>query len=118
MTPVPKPLTTLPPMKQKFGRSKGSAMFARVGKSRLFRWHGLAGQGRLIDEEILGAEEPKIGWNHVTGGKPHDIAGNELLHRNFAETMGLVLSGGDSPLAVVFTMERSFAAPHWSDAPG
>jgi hypothetical protein len=57
----------------------------------------MASQGRLIDEEILGADEPKISWNHVTGGKPHDIAGNELLHRNFAET------GGDSRAAPLDT---------------
>src|ERR1019366_5339309 len=78
---------------------KGIGDVARAGGSRLFRWHGLAGQGRLIDEEILGGKEPEIGRNHVAGGKPHDIAGNELLHRNFAKTMRLVLSGGNSRAA-------------------
>jgi hypothetical protein len=42
----------------------------------------LSGQRRFVQEQILGREHSQIGWDHIAGREPDDIAGNELLDRD------------------------------------
>jgi hypothetical protein len=72
---------------------EGIKDLGRAGGSRFLRRHRLAGQRRLIDKEVLGADEPQIRRDHVAGGETHDIARNQPLDRNFGETVGLILAG-------------------------
>jgi hypothetical protein len=59
-----------------------------------FDRHGFAGERRLIDEQILGLDQPQIGGDHVAGRKPHHIAGDETFERRFDETFVLVAGLG------------------------
>ena len=52
--------------------------------------------GGLVDEQVLGFEQPQVRRDHVAGGQPHDVARHQRLDRNFGEI--------DRP--------RSGAAPH------
>src|SRR5450830_1910115 len=54
-----------------------------VGSSDLLERHRLAGQRRLVDEEVVRCNQPDVGGNHVAGRQQHDIAGHELLDRDF-----------------------------------
>ncbi len=42
----------------------------------------LAGQGRLVDLERRGADDPPIGWHEVARLDVHDVARDKLLHRD------------------------------------
>ena len=98
-------------MKQMFGRSKRIvAVAAALGVGMLLGRHGFARQRRLVDEQILGFEQAQIGWDHVAGGKPHHIARNQLLDRDFGRTDRPIGSGARLTLAVVWTIARSRAA--------
>ena len=57
----------------------------RAGVRELLRRHGLAGQRGLVDEQVLGLEQPQVGRDHVAGGQPHDVAGHQRLERNLRE---------------------------------
>ncbi len=63
-----------------------------AGMRRLLGRHRLAGKCRLIDKEILGADEAEIGGNHIAGRNAHDIARHELFDRNFDEAIGVAVS--------------------------
>ena len=47
--------------------------------------HRFAGQGGLIDEQILGFEQAQIGGDHVARRKPHHVARDQTIHRNLDE---------------------------------
>jgi hypothetical protein len=66
------------------------------GRPGFLGGHGLAGRGRLIDEQIFGAEKPQIGRNHIARRKPHDVARNEPFYWDVDEPIGL--DGNDGPL--------------------
>ena len=72
-------------MKQRFGRSKASSQSDSACLGVLLGGHGFAGQGRLIDEQVLGFEQTQIGGDHISGGKPHHVARHEAIHRNLGE---------------------------------
>ena len=74
-----------------------------------FRRHGLAGQRGLVDEQVLGLEQPQVRRDHVAGGQPHDVAGNQRLERNF-DDKSPPATAARRTLAVVFTMARRRAA--------
>ena len=42
--------------------------------------HGFAGERGLVDEQILGGDQPHIGGDHIAGGKTNNVAGNKLLN--------------------------------------
>ncbi len=92
-TPQPIPLTTALPMKQMFGRSKGDLGRAVMGVGELLDRHGLAGEGRLVDEQIFRRDQPQIGGDHVARRQQDDIAGHDLLDSD----VDLVLSGASAP---------------------
>ena len=60
-----------------------AVLVARVGV--FLGGHGLARQGGLVDEQVLGFEQAQVRRDHVARGKPHDIARHELLHRDLGE---------------------------------
>ncbi len=62
-------------------------ILARMGE--LLGRHRLAGQGRLVDEQVLGLEQTQIGGHHVAGRQAHDVARNQRLDRNLVEIAGL-----------------------------
>ena len=64
-----------------------------AGVGVLLGGHGLARQGGLIDEEVLGFEQAQVRRDHVACGKPHDIARHELLHRDLGERIVRVARG-------------------------
>ena len=45
--------------------------------------HRFAGEGRLADEQILGADQADVRGNHVSGGEVHDVARHEVLEWHF-----------------------------------
>jgi hypothetical protein len=63
--------------------------------------HRLAGEGRLVDEQVLGLEQPQVRRDHVAGRQLHDVAGNQRLDRDLRECTGrgsgAPLYGGRSP---------------------
>ena len=81
-TPQPMPLTTALPMKQMLGRSNGVSAVTDVGGSELLERHRLAGERRLVNEEVLRRDQPEIGGDHVARRQQDDIAGHELLNRH------------------------------------
>ena len=58
-----------------------------AGVGILLRGHGLAGQGRLVDEQVLGFEQAQVRRDHIAGGQPHDIARHQPLDRDFDERL-------------------------------
>ena len=54
-----------------------------MGLRVLLERHCLAGQRRLVDEEIVRRDQPHIRRDHVAGRQQHDIAGHQLLDRHF-----------------------------------
>ena len=57
-----------------------------VGRRRggfLLHRQGFAGEGRLIQEQVLGGKHPHICRHHITGGQPDDIARHQHLERDF-----------------------------------
>ena len=54
-----------------------------MGLRVLLERHRLAGQRRLVDEEILRRDQPHVRRDHVAGRQQHDVAGHELLDRHF-----------------------------------
>ena len=83
-------------------------LFAGVGE--LLRRHRLAGQGRLIDEEVLGLEQAKVRRDHVAGRQPYDVAGHQRSPSGPRQNRRSRDRHGRLTLAVVFTMARSRAA--------
>jgi hypothetical protein len=71
-------------MKHRFGRSNGSSQYSSLALA-CFSGHGLAGKGRLVDEQVLGFEEAQVPGYHIAGGEAHDIARHELCHGDFRE---------------------------------
>ena len=65
------------------GQVEWGVAVAVIGVRILLGRHGFAGQGGLVDEEILGLKQPQIGRDHVAGGQPHDIAGDQRFDRDF-----------------------------------
>ena len=65
--------------------SDGACGFLRDGTQGvvIFDRQGLAGERCLADEKITRFNEADIGGDHVTGGKPDDIARHHLRHRHF-----------------------------------
>ena len=60
-----------------------------MGGSDLLERHRLAGECRLVEEEILRRDQPEIGGNHVTRRQQDDIAGYKLLDRHVNVVMRL-----------------------------
>ena len=56
---------------------------ARVARVGLLDRHGFAGQRRLDEEQVFCRQEPHIAGDHVAGGEFDNVAGNELLERDF-----------------------------------
>ena len=108
-TPQPTPLTTALPMKQMLGRSNGVSALPAWGSSVLLERHRLAGQRRLVDEEILCRDQPQVGGDHVAGRQQHDVAGNELPDRHIAVPLRVPPSCRRT-VALVCTMRRSASA--------
>ena len=52
-------------------------------RSEFFHRQRFAGEDRLADEKILGAEQADIRRHHVAGGQVHDIASHQLGDRHF-----------------------------------
>ena len=64
-------------------RQVGRRAAAALNRRRRFLdRHRLPGKRCLVQEQIFRGEHTQICRDHVAGGKPHDIAGNELLDRN------------------------------------
>ena len=82
-TPQPTPLTTALPMKQMFGKIEQCIRGAGMGLRVLLERHRLPGQRRLVDEEILCRGQPNVRWDHVAGRQQYDVAGRQLLDRDF-----------------------------------
>ena len=61
----------------------------RIGRApapllgELLHRQGFAGHGRLVDEQILRAQNAAIGRDHVAGGEHDHIAGHQQLDRDF-----------------------------------
>ena len=53
----------------------------RVGFA--FHRQGFAGERRLVQEQVLGGEQPHVGRHHVTGGQVDDVARHQQLERYF-----------------------------------
>jgi hypothetical protein len=47
-------------------------------------WKALTGQRALNDEQVLGLDDPYVGWNHVARGELDDVAWHELRERELA----------------------------------
>ena len=68
------------PQKAGVGQLSGGSPRRRVALSRLLDGHGLSGQGRLADEEILGGKQPQVRRDDGTGLQENDIAGNDFRY--------------------------------------
>ena len=66
-------------------RFRGSGM----GGSDLLERHRLAGECRLVEEEILRRDQPEVGGDHVARRQQDDVAGHELLDRHVDVIMRL-----------------------------
>ena len=55
----------------------------------LFDRHRLAGERGLIDEKVLGRQQPQVRRDHVAGGDIDDVAGYELVDGNLYEALDL-----------------------------
>ena len=74
----------------------GETFAAQVARVGLLDRHGFARQRRLDDEQVFRRQEPDVAGDHVAGGELHDVAGDELLERDF---FGLAVAhhgGGDA----------------------
>ena len=64
------------------GRSSGFSTSAGAG-SAFFHRQSLASERRLVQEQVLGGEQPHVGRHHIAGGQVDDIARHQQLERNF-----------------------------------
>ena len=65
--------------KADIGKIEGVLGLPRRRSRDFFYRHRLAGQRRLIDEQVLGGEQAQVGWNHVAGRDRDKIAGDDLF---------------------------------------
>ena len=96
MTAVAEPLSTLVPRKQMFVRSMEETLRRRVARVGLLHRHGLAGQCRLDEEQVLGGNEPDVAGNHVARRQLDHVARHELLERDFLRLSVAHDGGGDA----------------------
>lgn len=119
-TAVPLPEATLLPWKQSSGRPNGpSERAVRTwlvvpvrGVDRTLRHRcRLPAQGGLVHRQPVGAQQPYVGWNEVTGPEPDHIPGHQLVDGQLAGVRGGVRAGAaQGTVAVVATSSRSAAA--------
>jgi hypothetical protein len=69
-------------MKQMFGRSNGVSAMPTWAAATFLQRHRLAGQRRLVDEQVLGRDQSKVGRDHVACRQQDDVARHELLDRH------------------------------------
>ena len=75
------PLMTEVPMKTALVAAAGSATGGRQVAGALLGRVGLAGQQRLVDEQVARLEQPRVGRHQVARGQPHHVAGHQRLDR-------------------------------------
>ena len=76
-------------MKQMLGRSNASSAGSGGGGREFLDRHRLAGERRLVDEEVLRGEQAQVRRDHVAGREGDDVAGNDLFHRYLGEAFDL-----------------------------
>ena len=64
---------------------------AFMGRSEFLKRHCFASEGRLVDEEILGRNQPEVGGDHVSGRQQNDVARHKSIDRNI-DVVGTSLS--------------------------
>ena len=74
--PCALPLSTLVPMKQSSAAAAGRRRVPAVARTLLGRQR-FAGQRRLVDEQVLGREQPGVGGHHVSGRQVDDVTRHE-----------------------------------------
>ena len=69
-------------------RERKAATFAACAaicgrSSRMFfHWQRLAGEGRLVQEQILRCQHTRVRWHHVACRQPDDVSRNEDAKRH------------------------------------
>ena len=76
------PLTTLVPKNTNASRSPSDGRVTSPSLRDLERRSGLAGQGRLVDVEVVGLDEPSVRRDDVAGVEDDEVAAHEIVHRD------------------------------------
>ena len=93
------PLTTELPMNTASSRPGSGAADTGVGGVFL-GGEGLAGQQRLVDEEVADLEQPPIGRHEIAGGEQHHSPGTSCSDRAFRPSRSTCSVSATEPSAV------------------
>ena len=81
-TAIPEPSATTVAAKTMLSRSGSGASAPQMSAAIFVDRHALAGQGRLIDAQVIGLDDARVGRDRVTGLEEQDVARHQLVSRD------------------------------------
>ncbi len=78
-TAIPEPSATTVAANTILSRSGNGRVGTADQRRDLHRRHALAGQGRLVDAQVIDLDEPRVGGDRVAGLEEHDVARHQLV---------------------------------------